>query len=88
MTNHLMDDAAIGAALSGKSARTGRRFREREWDGPVFTIAGRKYIRESDFTAFIEGRSIEPDMKQPSNLKSMLQQISERVLAERRRKVS
>ena len=46
MTNHLMDDAAIGAALSGKSARTGRRFREREWDGPVFTIAGRKYISD------------------------------------------
>ena len=84
MADRLMDDAAIGAALSGRSPRTGRRFREQEWDGAVYIVAGRKYIKESDFNAFLEARKLEPAKSQPINMKNLLRSISDGVLQKRR----
>jgi hypothetical protein len=81
--DRLMDDAAIGEFFSGSSARTGRRFREEEWTGPVFIVRGRKYIKQSDLLHWLEDRKLDSTNPQPVDLKSTLRSISDRVLRER-----
>jgi hypothetical protein len=82
-----MDAAAIGAALSGSSARTGSRFIA-EGHVPVYIVRGKKYVRESEFQTWIESQKIEATVQQTSNLKAMLESISARVMNERSRKAS
>jgi hypothetical protein len=84
MSDGLMDETAIGKFLAGKSARTGRRFLK-EWPGQVFTIRGHRYIRQSDLEEWVNAQSIErTPRRQPTSIKSMLDQISDQVLAKRK----
>ena len=83
MSSEYMDDAAIGASV-GRKQKTGKRIREQS-GLDVFIIRGKKYVRRSDFLVWLESQRIEaPPQKAPSDLKSMLQQISERVLKTRK----
>jgi hypothetical protein len=80
-----MDAAAIGEFFSESSARTGRRFLKNEWNGPVYIVRGHRCILRSDFFQWLEGRKLEPMKQQPTELKSTLKAISDRVLADRKR---
>jgi hypothetical protein len=79
----LLDAAAIGQKLSGSSARTGRRFLD-ACPISVFIVRGRRYVSVRDFEDWLNSQKIEPQRKPAHSLKSMLNQISDEVLAKRR----
>ncbi len=82
MSKRLLDPVAVGARI-GKTAKTGRRFLDREWPGAIYLIGGKPYVYETDFEDWIAGRRIEAARSEPSSLKQMLRKISDDVLARR-----
>jgi hypothetical protein len=86
MNDGFIDAAGIGKRLAGRSAKTGRRFLE-DCPLPVYLVHGRKYVKESDFLAWLESQRLDPPAPSaPSSLKTLLETISAKTLAARKAK--
>jgi len=71
-----MDSSMIGAALAGKSSRTGSRFLK-NCPIPVYLVGNKRYVARADFEAWLESRRIEPQKKPPNSLKQWLDDFVE-----------
>ncbi len=83
MAERLMDPAAIGERLSGKSPKTGKRFMD-QGHIPVYLVGRHRNVKESEFNDWLERQRIETVTPQPNSLKAMLEKISESTLSRRK----
>lgn len=55
-----MDAGMIGESLGGASARTGRRFIDKDCPIPIYIVRGKKFVKRSEFERWLESRRVEP----------------------------
>ena len=81
----LLNASAVGNIFSGKTAKTGARFMGDKCPIPVYVVGGKRYVKENELLEWIELQKVEPRIQQPTDLRSMLQAISDRVLEQKRK---
>ena len=83
--DRLLSGEPLGKYL-GKSPRSVSRFLK-TCPIPVYLVNHRRHVRKSELDCWLESQKIEP-IERKQNLKSLLKDISERVLTARKQKTS